>query len=66
MLWLSGSTVDDKGVESVTIQKSEVSVVYEGESMTVVEGSAVAEGTRFLTDAAAYMDKAGTTVAIEK
>ena len=66
MLFIGGSTVDDKGVETVSIQKAEINVVYAGKSVSVAEGTALTEGTRILTDAAAYMDKAGTSIAIEK
>ena len=66
ILFLGGSNVDDKGVERATIQKAEITVVYEGESTSEVEGNAICEGTRILTDAASNLDKAGTSVVIER
>ena len=66
ILMQNGSSTDDKGVEHVTIQKAEITVVYEGESMSVVEGNAISEGCKIFTDAASNLDKAGTNIAIEK
>ncbi len=66
VLIVSGENTDEKGNTSVTVKKVEVTVVYEGKSTSVVEGAAISEGTRYLTDAAAYQELAGTTVAIEK
>ncbi|MCR5012315.1 MAG: HlyD family efflux transporter periplasmic adaptor subunit [Lachnospiraceae bacterium] len=46
----------------VTLQKSPVTIVYAGKNMSVIEGSDVKNGTRYITEAADYMEYAGSTV----
>lgn len=46
----------------VTLKKSPVTVVYAGKNMSVIEGSDVKTGTRFITEASNYMEYAGSSV----
>ncbi len=46
----------------VTLQKSPVTIVFAGKNMSVIEGSDVKNGTCYITEAADYMEYAGSTV----
>ncbi len=46
-------TVSGEG-ESMQVERSVVTIVYEGRNRSVIEGEAVREGTRILTDVAEY------------
>ena len=60
-------TVKDEDTDrggQVTVEMTEVTVTYRGKSMCVIESDAIEEGSRILTDAAAYLELVGTTVAV--
>ncbi len=48
----------------VTLQKSAVTIVYEGKNMSVIEGSNVKNGAQYITEASNFMEYAGSTVEV--
>ena len=46
----------------VSVNKSAVTIIYSGKNMSVIEGKDVKSGTSYITEAANYMEYAGSSV----